>query len=304
MKYWNVPSSHMPYMFRDKEWNFIKSIDIVPEPKLHPIPEEMRVKFPNTELICTGDGEHPRTWWTLASAYYCLLNQYYVIQSHPEKKGLVVNFLLEGISKFSIACMHMFKQFVPIIKAIEGIADIKLTVFTWNITTKHLCHCFKEQLNEHIVWKSYQSKKVAILQRKKLNADGFLLSALDKWSILGTVMNVNRLVKKESSARVLIVYPIETGTTVMIGKAFKRYFKECVVVGICKLEFSKALQNTDNHKYNWLRSLVYISVDKIIPSTKMFNSSFYPFKTYKLLIYNNIELTDFGKFEKIVLIDV
>ena len=76
MKSWNVTPSNMPYMFRDKEWNFIKSIDIIPEPKSYPVPEELRNKFPNTELICTGDDEHPRTWWTLASAYYCLINQY------------------------------------------------------------------------------------------------------------------------------------------------------------------------------------------------------------------------------------
>lgn len=310
---WTPQKSSIPSVFRDADWAAIVLRESSERPILLKIDEDLRSRMGIDTcplVLSTGEGDSVSDWWMTDAAHYTFLHQFRLVQMHPERSGLTVRFLVEGINRFTISCIFLFSQIYHTFLSIEGVKQVVLHIFTWTQGTKYLTNAFNRCLKttqnklpkETIEWESYSCKRDAIAARVRNDPHGFFLAQHGKWAILGMTTRTLSIVETLSHYKnVLVIVPVSNGTSIMVGAAFKRHLShDCniCVYGLCKTELSSAIRNQRNRKYSWIRTLASLSLDMVIPVNSITVPSDGLDVVSQILINNNIKVPKTGCVKK------
>lgn len=316
---WIPQKSSIPNVFRNTDWAAIVLKETDSRPTFFTLNDDIRSRVGlgrDTTVLKSGDGTEISEWWITDAAHYTYSHQFRLVQMHPECDGLTVRFLVEGINRFTVACIYLFSQIYDTFLAIEGVKKVVLHIFTWTQGTKYLTNVFHRCLQNtrakvsegSVEWESYSCKRDAIAARVRNDPHGFFLARHGKWAILGMTTRICGLIQSMSSyKRILVLVPVSSGTSIMIGAALKRHLPDdchIQVYGLCKTELSSAIRNHRNRKYSWIRTLASLSLDMVIPVNSITIPTGELDVVSQILINNSIKIPKSDEWDAIIFLSI
>lgn len=263
--------TNIPCIFRDSEWESLK-VDSNPAVSMRRCSNGSSV--PMYELV---DLSHESL---LSAAYHCWTHTCYQIQALPscDKSNVVI--LIEGVNRFNLACLKLYPEFREKIMLMNR-RNVTMIAFTWPggydqaKRFESAVESCREAVKcrDAVMVKHCANKRTAIRGRRHYETNGFHLASVMKWAVLGITAPTTGAIKRHNwfggapPDSLLVIIPVVKGSGAMIGQAIRRSLPltDVTVVMLLQREVVRAIQNTHNTRYNWIRMLIGIGSDVVTP---------------------------------------